>query len=376
MKLVYVANSIIPSRAANSVHVMKMCDALAKAGYDVTLMVPEVGASAPGEEYAAYGVPPSFRIQRLPWLKSRGRGWWFAWSAFKAIKRLGADRVYGRHLPSLVLPALSGLPTAYEAHAPVTDTMGKSGTICLKLLAAARGFEKLVVISEALAAWYRDNTALNNERLVVAHDAASPAVAMPGEPSARELDSSFHLGYVGQLYAGKGMEMIARLAAKRPKYRFTVIGGDDSDISHWRNQLRHLSNVCFTGFMPQAEAIEHLSGFDAVLAPYQSRVATAGGGGDVARWMSPLKIFEYMAAAKPIVVSDLPVLREVLVDGENAMLCDPDNAEHWCVAIDRLNSDRSLCERIGRNAKRQFLQCFTWEARAIRISKEVFSDSF
>ena len=42
---------------------------------------------------------------------------------------------------------------------------------------------------------------------------------------------------------------------------------------------------------------------------------------------SPLKLFEYMAAGRAIVASDLPAIREVLRDGENALLVTPGDAE-------------------------------------------------
>ena len=61
---------------------------------------------------------------------------------------------------------------------------------------------------------------------------------------------------------------------------------------------------------------------DILIAPYAAQVSHAGGG-DIGRWMSPLKLFEYMAAERPVVTADLPVLREVVRDGETALLCPP-----------------------------------------------------
>jgi glycosyltransferase involved in cell wall biosynthesis len=64
---------------------------------------------------------------------------------------------------------------------------------------------------------------------------------------------------------------------------------------------------------------------DVLLAPYLSDVEGHGRGRNIAEGMSPLKLFEYMAHGKPIVSSDLPVIREVLRDSVNSVLVSPDN---------------------------------------------------
>ena len=50
-------------------------------------------------------------------------------------------------------------------------------------------------------------------------------------------------------------------------------------------------------------------------------------GREIGRWMSPLKVFEYMAAGKPILASDIPALREMLRDGDTALLLPPSEPE-------------------------------------------------
>jgi glycosyltransferase involved in cell wall biosynthesis len=84
-----------------------------------------------------------------------------------------------------------------------------------------------------------------------------------------------------------------------------------------------------------------------VLAPYQKAVMIHGNKGDIATWMSPLKIFEYMSHGKAIVASDLPVLREILADGHNALLVPPDDIERWKGALQRLEQDASVRQTIG-----------------------------
>src|SRR3546814_10326815 len=62
MKIAYLSNSEIPSRAANSVHVMKMCQAFAQNGHRVTLYARK-GQAHDGDVYRTYGVSNSFEIR-------------------------------------------------------------------------------------------------------------------------------------------------------------------------------------------------------------------------------------------------------------------------------------------------------------------------
>jgi len=82
--------------------------------------------------------------------------------------------------------------------------------------------------------------------------------------------------------------------------------------------------------------------------------------------MSPLKMFEYMAAEKPILATRLPSVMEVLVDGENAVLAEPDNPGELARGIKRIIEDKEFSQRIGRRARQDVLH-YTWEKRAQKI---------
>jgi glycosyltransferase involved in cell wall biosynthesis len=77
-----------------------------------------------------------------------------------------------------------------------------------------------------------------------------------------------------------------------------------------------------------------------------------------------MKMFEYMASGVPIVSSDLPVLQEVLRDGDNAMIVPADDVARWRAGIERLISDDDLRFRLARNAQGDLERLYTWDARA------------
>lgn len=357
MKICYLSSSHIPSRSANSVHVVKMCSAFVENGHLVSLFAkpPEID----GDPHAFYGVPPNFPVQYMP----DGKGWIrrfrLRFVVRPQVSALGADVVYSRNLRAISAVASMGVPLVFEAHiVPSTEAR----LLEQAALFAHASFRRLVVISEALKQDYLDAIPTLDAGLVrVAHDGASPA---PHLVDSSQTSERFQVGYVGHLYPGKGMELIELLARRCPWADFQIVGGLEEDLALWRGRLSDASNVTFHGFLPHTEAIRRLAGFDVVLAPYGSHVKVRGGGSGVQRWMSPLKLFEYMSYAKPIIASDLPVLREVLEDGRTALLAEPDDPDPWVAALVRLREDADLRRQLGSDALAVFEQKYTWTSRA------------
>ena len=203
--------------------------------------------------------------------------------------------------------------------------------------------------------------------IVVAHDGA---LAGPRPGQATEHDGPLRVGYFGHLYPGKGMETIAALAPLLPDLRFEVYGGTEDDLTRWRAACASSDNLTLHGYIPHLEVAERMGECDILLAPYATQVSHFGRG-DIGRWMSPLKLFEYMAAERPIVTADLPVLREVVRDGETALLCPPGDVLAYVDALKRLSADPTLRARLG-SAGRDLLEAeYTWEKRARRVLKGI-----
>ena len=172
--------------------------------------------------------------------------------------------------------------------------------------------------------------------------------------------------YTGGLYQGRGLEELIT-AIKGLEAVLVVVGGTDESAA---TRLKSLAaevgavNVRFEGHRPPAEIPLYLSAADVLAMPYSRR--TVAPGGVTTDYMSPIKMFEYMAAARPILATDLPVLHEVLRDGENALLVPPDDAAALADGLRRLLTDSALADRIARQARCD-VEAFTWDARAQAI---------
>jgi glycosyltransferase involved in cell wall biosynthesis len=171
--------------------------------------------------------------------------------------------------------------------------------------------------------------------------------------------------YVGQLYPWKGAGLVVDVAARVPEARVVIVGGqtnwtqDDPDIAALGERARQLGvreRVELRGHVPYDQVPGVLTQASVALLPLPDE--------PVARlFTSPLKLFDYMAAGVPIVASDLPALREVLRDNENALLARPDDPDAFAAAVNRILADRALAERLGAQARADVGR-YSWEARA------------
>lgn len=370
MKIVYLADCVIPSRTANSIQVMRMCQAFATLHHDVTLLIPAVPdrrieGAEPGVDdvFAFYGVSPVFRIARFP---NRYLHRHLTALAMGVRARfMKPDRVYGRQIVASMTSAALSQDTTLELHEPTDASAARSAVT--RLLSWLPGMRGVVVISDSLRRHMETRHPRLRGRVLTAHDGADPVPAVA--PVSLKPAESFHVGYVGHLYPGKAMELIRLVAPLCPWAQFHMVGGRSQDIALWRERTAGQSNLTFHGFQSPTRLPAYLSAFDVVIAPFQSKVVGSSGRVDTARWMSPLKVFEYMSARRAIICSDLPVLREVLEHGRTAVLCDPEKPEEWAEALGRLRADEALRRRLGTSAGVEFDARFTWLKRAERLSR-------
>lgn len=364
MKIAYCPDINIPTRAAMGVATMKTCHWFSMIGHDVTLVVPDKPDPEAGKDaWQFYGIPETFQIVRLPWIRLPGKRLVCGYLAAKKAKKEGVDLVYARSVYACYFALRFNIRAVFEYHTPVADA-GWMAEKVLRSMITSRCLKRFVVISSSLKAYYRNRYGIPDEMIMVAPSGAD--LFEEGDPI--DLGSErFSVGYTGHLYSGRGIEIILALSRSCPWADFHLVGGTETDIQRWKSAASGFNNLIFHGYVFPAEVSRYRVAFDVLIAPYQRKVAISGGGSDTSKWMSPLKLFEYLSSGKPILCSDIPVLREVVSDGETALLCDPDRITDWVNALERLREDKGLRNRLGEAALSEFTDKYSWKARTQRV---------
>lgn len=379
MRIALIAPTYLPARRANTVQVMKMAQAFTELGHETLLLVPGKTPSAPSWSSLSrqYGLRVEFPVVWLPALPSL-RSYDFGLAAVWKARQWNAHLVYTRHPQSAAFASLGALPTILEIH---DLPRGRLAPLLLRSFLRGPGKRRMVVITHALATDLARTFEISSAPpfCLIAPDGVDLEryTRLPQPFEARwqlhnagllpELKpENFTAGYSGHLYAGRGSELILDLAARLPQVAFLLAGGEPQDVERVQRQAHSaaLGNVFLAGFVPNAELPLYQAACDVLLMPYQARVA-ASSGGDISRYLSPMKLFEYLACQRPILSSDLPVLREVLNE-EIAILLPASDPQAWADALQSLIEHPHHGRRLAEAAFSQASQ-FTWKSRASRI---------
>ena len=375
MKISLIAPSYLPARRANTIQTMKMAQAMTQAGHRVEVAVPAAPGQATqvpwGELADQYGLSTAFDIRWLP-VEPRWRRYDYGWSALGRARQFGADLIFTRLPQAAWLASRRGPAVIYELH---DLPQGRLGRGLFQSMLTGPQLSSLVVITQALKTALAATYDLGSVATLVEPDGVdleryaelpAPAAARADLGAAFDLPERFTAGYSGHLYAGRGAELLLHLAQRLPEINVLIIGGEPGDVARVKRQaeLIGLENVQLTGFVPSASLPRYQAACEALLMPYQRQVA-ASSGGDIGRYLSPMKLFEYLACGRVILSSDLPVLREVLNEG-NAILLPPEDVDAWEAALAEVAAESAKFNQLGTNAL-EAAQHYAWQARAERL---------
>jgi glycosyltransferase involved in cell wall biosynthesis len=369
MRIAVFSTSRVPSRTANSIQVLKVCQAFLDLGHDVRLWLPGAAADVAWDTLAAwYGVRGPIGIT---WCAAARplRRYDYALRAVAAARRWQADLYYAWPLQVGALASRLGLPTALEVH---DRPQGRLGPWLMRTFLRGRGACRMLPITEAMRARlekdYRIPTRPGFTLVAPMGVDLERYERLPDPVSARrELrwPEAFTIGYTGHLYAGRGIDLILELASRRPELRFVLAGGEPPDVERWTAEAESagLKNVAFLGFVENARLPGLQAGCDVLVMPYERKIAVSSGG-DTAAVASPMKVFEYLAAGRPLIASDLPVFHEVLNE-RNAILLPPADVAAWETALISLQTDRARRQVLGEQARHDAAR-YSWVERARR----------
>ncbi len=338
MTVLYFADTRFPIERANGVQTMATCHALASRGHDVTLVVRPDTAPLPRDPFQFYGWPALARLQIATVPTSRGprrRRVRFLLEALRLVRARPRAVVYTRDLGLaaflLQLPGSRRPPVVYESHG-VTATVSAEMPRLLgkpELVPSAGKLRRLdrrerrvwthagayVTITRALADELAAHYGPRPNVFVVPDGATTPGVDAP-QPTPGVL-----VAYAGHLYPWKGVDVFVQALARASGVRGLIVGGHpaEADLGRIKALIRELdltSRVEVTGLVAPDDVVRRLARADILVLPNTASAISE-------RYTSPLKLFEYLTLGRPIVASDLPAIREILNDGETALLVAP-----------------------------------------------------
>lgn len=226
--------------------------------------------------------------------------------------------------------------------------------------------DAVVVVSNVLKHYFSQYR-IDPQKLFVVPNAADiiKFTGAPADKSLREkydLNDKVVLGFVGALSYWHGvetlMELIPVLLAKYENIAFLLVGAGGKREPQMRafvNENGLQQRVIMTGYVPFEEIPAYVAAMDIVLAPYPDLDFF---------YYSPVKLFEYMASARPVVAPAKGQIGEVLSDGVDGVLTRPGDIDDMVTKVGELISDKQYRRRIGTAAREKIIDNHTWRHRA------------
>ncbi len=365
MKIIYIANSIIPSRSANSVQVIKMCEAFAKKDIEVELLIPFSlnNSFKKVDIFDFYNIKKIFKIRKVPSLPWKGIALFYILAMlFSFFKK--NHIIYTRQIEAAMLSSICHKNFILEMHSDLIDGVDR---LFFRRISNSSYFLKLILISNYL----RERFLLygfDGKKINVLPDGVDISVFRNERTKKHK---RIRIGYGGHLFSGRGIEIIEKLSTMMPLIDFYLWGGTDRLVNYWKKRTEENKNIYFKGFVSNIVVAKELANCDILVMPYQKEVAVYGNKGNTVNWMSPMKMFEYMATGRPIIGSNLPAIREILKNKSNAVLVPCDNTEKWKKAIEWLIDNPEITKRISGNARDDVIKNYTWDIRIKEIIREL-----
>lgn len=367
----------IASRDGQAVHMDEMIGALREQGHEVILVGP-----AQGGQQAAFGSDAGL-IAMLKRLLPRAI-YEILEAGYSVPAFLRLYRAYQQHQPDFVyerynlflfagiwLKRLTGATLLLEVNGPIFEERSQHDGLSLKAFAAWaqgvtwRGADIVLPVTEVLAGYVR-RYGVPDDRIYVIHNGINPArfsdsLALQSAKEKLRLADRLVLGFTGFIRSwnalDKVIELIAQDNAKHDMHLLVVGDGPAREELEALAKARGISaRLTITGVIERDHVADYVSAFDIALIP------------GVTEYASPLKLFEYLALGRAIVAPDMANIREILRDGENAVLFDVNRDSAFADAILRVSEDITLRHHIAKGAKAAIAaQGLSWSRNAGRV---------
>lgn len=369
MKITYIANARLPTHKAHGLQIAKTCEALVHAGVKLTLVLPRRRNSITASITKHYHLTSpinSKKIWCLDYLQIHPHLFFyylqsltFYFSVFVYLLKHQSLTIYTRDWPTaLFVPSLKNHRLAVELHQLPTTLIGR-GLLRLALFRSTH-----IVTTNPLLS--QDTQILTKKPIHTIPNAVDPSnyQLQTSPKTLRKLlklpSDKFLCVYTGSLQSWKGISTLIQAAAYLPSTTvLVVVGGTKPQLNSFIQDAKP-KNLIHIPYQPTNKIAKFQLAADALIIPNSQNLSFSS------RYTSPIKLFEYFAAAKPIIASQVPAITQFA--GSKVLYFEPDNPESLAKSITRLSSDKKLINKLSHYSK-ALSHKFTWKSRAQKITK-------
>ena len=361
----YLATANIPSKTANSLQIIKMCDAFVSLGHNVKLIIPNLINK--GEKITNYyDLKNHIEIIRV-WSKSKYIfGFYnFLIPLFLVLRSFKEDKspfIITRSLVVSFFLILFKKKHILEIHDDLSIFGSKFSRLYHRLNFLNSSYIiKLIFITASLKKYISKKYNYKKKNFLV----------LPSATDIKNLNKisnkkCFNIGYFGSIYQSRGINTIIDLAKRDKSNSYFVYGGNKKDFDKIRYKLNS-RNLHFYKQLPFKKIKKIMTKIDVLLMPYTNLVTVSGNVGNIYNFMSPMKMFDYLGSGKIIISSNIPVLNEILKDKKNSILIKNYlNVQSWLFEINKLKFNKSKNYLLCKNAFNTGTK-HTWKKRAKKI---------
>ena len=378
MRIFYYCFIDVSNPSVNA-HVAEVIGNLSGMGHDVLLLVPKMGESRLNEDMDICHVP----IIKFPVLK------WITYDILSFFYLLilssknRPDVIYFRETESLA-PLLASkmihCPLVIEVNGWILDELKMVGYPEWKLRFFAfcqkhnfRGSTKIIAVSSGIKELIQKQYGIEDSKVVVISNGTDAHTFRPLDMimCKRKLGlpvNQDYVGFIGSCYPHHGLEHLIDCAPlvleEFPTVRF-MIAGDGAKRQEWQTKVHQMGlteHFDFPGMIPLEKAPYYINSFAICVGPWKKRFASKTG-----FLGSPLKLFDYMACGRPVVVSRIKGVTEIVDGYRTGLTVDVENLKEFAETLIRLLKDERLRDTMGKNGRNVVEREFTWEVTARKI---------
>ena len=371
MRIGYIFNSSMPSSNPGSLQVIKTCEALLKLNNQVELITPNTGLNVSVKKF--YNLKKVPIINKLKFFKKFPIGInYYLFSIFAVIYSIkyNFDFVITRNPFTLFILTLFKKKVIIEFHHDLSIESRIVRFIFYNFnILNNKNIIKIIAITKNVKRFLIKDLNVNPDKI----DIIASATDLKFKFDILKNKKKLNIGYFGSLEQGKGADFVFKLSKLDSLNNYFVYGGSVKKVQEIKKIYKNY-NLNIYNYKPYSELVKYISSMDVLLMPANKNIIKATGGvGNLSKFTSPLKLFDYLASGKLIISSKLNVLKEIITHNVNCIMIENLNLLNW---LKEINHVPFKLEKINLLKKNAFYlsKKYTYHKRAEAILKNIKID--